>query len=316
MDSYQLLEKTSVVTDSIFLGKPGSLALINDWLAVYDFHDGNMVTWITPDRKDSKRNVAVGVGPGEFFPPLTLYADSEKNHIRMMFRSMQKCYTFRWKDVLEGRFTDPISIDSLAKIPGKIIPCDSLFVANDMQEDGNLFSLLSAKRGLLCRFGVYPGDIDSKFKSPQSRNMITQSTLSYNKRNKTLVAAGCMSDMLSFYKVGNDTAKLFKEYFTIDADMDVKEKNNGISLVPNSSTISTYLNLYSTDSFFYALYWGSPYGKLPEKNYIQVFDWSGNFIKGYVISDILTSIAVDEKKGILYGISRVDEPTINIYQLN
>lgn len=315
-NNYQLLEKSSVITDSIFLGKPGSLVLINDWLAVYDFHDGKMVTWIAPDRKTYKRNVNIGAGPGEFMPPLTIYPTQTGEQVKFMFRSIQKCYQFDWEDVLGSNFTNPLSIDTLPVVAGRIIPCGQNFIINDTQEDGKMFSLFYIDEKAPYRFGIYPGTIDDKFQDPHSRNMITQSNMIYNEKHNIMVAAGYMSDMLSFYRIEKDSAILMKEYFSVEANVTINKNNNGYHLSPSANATSTYLSLYSTDSHLYALYWGSPYGKLPEQNYIQVFDWNGTFEKGYVIQDVLTAIAVDEDKKLLFGISRVAEPAINIYSLD
>ena len=314
-ESYTPLEKISVVSDSIFLGRPGSLLVINDWLAVYDSHDGEMVTWIAPDMKTYKRNVAIGTGPGEFMPPLTIYSSDFGKKVRLMLRSTSTCYTFNWEDVMDECFKHPLSIVSLPKVPGKILPCTSGFVMNNVQDDNKMFSFLSSNGEELCRFGIYPGNIDNVKGDSQSRNMVTQTTMAYSEKHRVMVAAGYMSDMLSFYRMEDDTVSLVNEYFSIEANMKVVQVENGYRLMPTSDTKSTYLELYATESYLYALYWGSQYGKLPEKNYIQVFDWNGNFKKGFVVADVLTSIAVDEKKGIMYGISRVKDPVINIYKL-
>lgn len=313
---YHLVEKKGALADSILLGRPGSITLINDWLAVCDIYDGNMVTWISPDMKTHKRNVSIGVGPGEFLPPISIYPKNNGSDVSLMLRSTSTCYTFSWEDIISECFTNPIRVDSLPKIAGKIIPCGAYYVLNDLQNDNKLFSMLSSNGQNICRFGEYPGTIEVNTDNQMARNMITQSMMAYNDNHRTMVAAGYMSDMLSFYRIEDDCPKLIKEYFSINADISVKENKNGIKLAPTDKSLSTYIELYATDSYLYALYWGTSYGKLPPQNYIRIFDWNGNFVKGLIINDILTSIAVDEKKNILYGISRVEETTINIYPLD
>ena len=145
--------------------------------------------------------------------------------------------------------------------------------------------------------------------------MMTQCQMAANPEGSVVVAAGYMTDMLSFYKVDGAEVSLLKEYFSQDADVEIRKDETGISVIPTANTLQTYIHLCPTRSFLYALYWGTREGEPRERSYIQVFDWEGNFVKGYAVNDRLVSVAVDEEAETLYGLTTKEETPVLVYSL-
>lgn len=183
-----------------------------------------------------------------------------------------------------------------------------------MQDDMKLFSLLSPNGDVISRFGRYPGELDENMDS-RSLSFLTQCLVCADNSGERMVAAGYMSDMLSFYKKKGNEFVLYKEYFSKNADIDIQKDASGWHTKPNDNTLDTYLSLCFSKDKLFALYRGTKYGEKVKKSYIQVFDLDGCFVKGFVIPERLRSIAVNETGELLYGISFEDEISINVYNL-
>lgn len=314
-ENYQQIIGTPLNSDSIFLGRPGSLVYFNGWLGLYDFYDDKILTWINLQTKVSKHNTTFGNGPGEFTPPLYLYKSKDPEIIKIFERSKGIFHTYQWLDVLNGNFLTPLCRDSIGSPGNNIIPCGDNYAGNRMLDDKQMFFLVSPNKKMQIRFGSYPGSLRG-IDDASVLDMITQCLVSANMEGTILVAAGYMSDMLSFYKIENSAVSLLKEYFSKDADVNVIKDANGISIIPTNNTLETYVQLYPTKSYLYALYWGTKENERVERSYIQVFDWKGNFIKGYYLKDRLNSIAIDENTEKLYGLSMKEEnPCILVYPI-
>lgn len=314
-ENYEKLESEFVIisNDSIFLGRPYSLSLIKDNIVMYDFYDQKMLTWYSLTDNKTKHNVSMGNGPGEFIPPLYIFSLGD-DKVKLYERSNGTFYTYEWSDVYNDNLKNPISVDRLKIFGENAVPCGQNYLLNDMQDDLNLFSLISPDGDVISRFGRYPGELNENMDS-KSLGFLTQCLVGVDNLGERMVAAGYMSDMLSFYKKVGDEFVLYKEYFTKNADIDIQKDASGWHTRPNENTLNTYLSLCFSKDKLFALYWGTKEGEKAEKSYIQVFDLDGCFIKGFVVPECLKTIAVNETGELLYGISFEDEISINVYNL-
>lgn len=313
-ENYHEITGTPLTGDSLFLGRPGSIVCFDGHLGVYDFYDGKIFTWIDLEDKTSRHNTRLGNGPGEFIPPLYLYKDGKTENVRIFERSKGICYTYKLADALNGTLSSPLRRDSVGSPGNQVVPCGDYYVGNQMSDDKKMFYLLSSDRKTQLRFGFYPGDLKGT-DDADVLDMMTQCQMAANNEGDVVVAAGYMTDMLSFYKIENGEVSLLKEYFSKDADVDVQKDATGIHVVPTHNTLQTYIHLCPTRSFLYALYWGTKENERKELSHIQVFDWKGNFIKGYSVKKRLISIAVDETEDKLYGLTAEEESPILVYSL-
>ena len=313
-ENYQEMAGTPLGGDSLFLGHPGSIAYFDGQLGVYDFYDGNIFTWIDLQRGTSRHNTRFGEGPGEFLPPLYLYKDKNPENIKIFERSKGVCYTYRLADALNGTLASPLHKDSVGMPGNQVVPCGDRYAGNQMMDDGKMFYLWAPEQDTKIRFGVYPGNLKGTADA-SVLDMMTQCQMAANPEGSVVVAAGYMTDMLSFYKVDGAEVSLLKEYFSQDADVEIRKDETGISVIPTANTLQTYIHLCPTRSFLYALYWGTREGEPRERSYIQVFDWEGNFVKGYAVNDRLVSVAVDEEAETLYGLTTKEETPVLVYSL-
>lgn len=315
-ENYQVLERSEIIGDTIFLGRPSTIRVINNWLVLTDRYDKKLLSWISPDWRTSKHNVNQGDGPYEFLPPIRFYSEDGGSIFKIVEVQTGEIYKYNWEDASAENFYEPIQVDKLPMYAGQVIPCGAYYVANDMQQDYNMFSLLSVDGNVLTRFGKYPGEIPEASKNNHlSMTMITQCSMAYNELEQVMVAAGYMSDMLSFYKINDGNVSLIKEYFSFNPQVDLKESEHGVSMRRNVNTIDTYIDICSTESGFYALYWGSNERNRVALSFVQKFNLEGEFIKGYQIKEHIGSIAVDEKRKLLYGINIKGETSISVFKL-
>ncbi|MBQ8601315.1 MAG: hypothetical protein IJ413_02015 [Bacteroides sp.] len=315
-ENYQVLEKSDVIGDTIFLGRPSTIRVMNNWLVLSDRYDKKLLSWVSPDWRTSKHNVNQGDGPFEFLPPIRFYSEDGGSIVKIVEVQTGEVFKYDWKDVSAEKFNEPVQVDKLPIYAGQVIPCGAYYVANDMKQDYNMFSLLSVDGNVLTRFGKYPGELPVASKdNPMSMTLITQCSMAYNESGQVMAAAGYMSDMLSFYKIDDGNVSLIKEYFTFNPQVDLKEGNHGVSMRRNGNTLDTYIDICSTESGFYALYWGSNERNRVALSYVQAFNLKGEFIKGYQIKEHIGSIAVDEERKLLYGINIKGEPSISIFEL-
>ena len=144
-ENYEKLESEFVIisNDSIFLGRPYSLSLIKDNIVMYDFYDQKMLTWYSLADNKTKHNVSMGNGPGEFIPPLYIFSLGD-DKVKLYERSNGTFYTYEWSDVYNDNLRNPISVDRLKIFGENAVPCGQNYLLNDMQDDLNLFSLISS----------------------------------------------------------------------------------------------------------------------------------------------------------------------------
>lgn len=311
-ENYQKIAGTPLAGTDLFLGRPRSIAYFDGHLGLYDFYDGKIFTWIRLHDKTSWHNTTFGNAPGEFTPPLYLFKDKAPEYIKIFERSKGIYHTYRLQDAIDGNLSASLHRDTIGISGSQAVPCGDYYVGNQMLDDKKMFYLFSPIEKTKIRFGDYPGNLKG-IDDASVLDMMTQCQLCANNEGTVVVAAGYMTDMLSFYKIENSTAYLQKEYFTMDADVNIQKDAGGISLIPTSNTLQTYIHLCPTESFLYALYWGTKENERKEQSYIQVFDWDGNFVKGYHVEDRLISIAVNDDTKMMYGLTTKEDHPIIVY---
>lgn len=78
-------------------------------------------------------------------------------------------------------------------------------------------------------------------------------------------------------------------------------------------TVWGFKDLYATDRFIYALYWGNQSGK-DGPDCIAVFDWQGELVKFYKTDHYLHNLCVDEDKNKIYavGVDKKSRETVMV----
>lgn len=318
--SYQELKRTyRTHEEDLFLGRPQSIFLIEDRLAIYDIYDENYILWLTKDFKALDRNFHKGTGPGEFSTALRLYPSEDGKLLTVCEYGRDVVKTYNMQDAINGRLTHPVRVDSVHVNGGVATPMGDKYVIPDVRGDMKMFSLQDRQGNEVLRFGDYPGKIDSPHQTDDLYLfMLIQNLVAVNPERNVVVGAGRLSDLLCFYQIGeNGEATLLNQYHTYDPDVDIKRFENGISMDYNERSIAAYQSICATKSYLFASYRGYPVKNARNNlySYLQVFDWEGNFIKGYKLDAPLSEMAIDEENRTVYGLWGGAEPHIKTYKL-
>ena len=312
--------------DDLFLGRPQGLAIINDRLVITDYYDRKYLTWATLDLKSFARNVDRGTGPGEISSSATIFRTENPEIVKMQDFSAGRIYSFRWNDMLKGRFSKPIKTDHVGQSRERLALVGDNYVCYDIIDDDRLlFSVVGPDGDIIYRFGEFPGEYHHE--NPGNRFVrmsLTECMVAANSGGSVFVAGGFKTDFLAFYKLTDQGGSLIKQYFTYSPDNEIKYYNvNGqeaYSYKSNDKTINAYRGLTASEHYLLALYDGTKAlsDDKPDYRYLQVFDWDGNFIKGYKLNRRLGAMAFDEKSETLYalGLGEDGESRIYTYRLS
>ena len=310
-DSYEVIDPINkTIGDDIFLGRPQGISIINGWLAIDDVYDDMCITWVSTDMKTYIHNVRRGTGPGEITSSAIPFATKDPDKVKIQDFAIGKFYTFTWDNVMKSNFRRPIQTDEIGNLRSRAVPVGENYVCYEMMEDDEkMFSLLSPQGEVLTRFGEYPPSLDLKGeKDPFLRQVKASCKVSAKTDGSVMVAAGFSYDYLAFYKISGTEATLIRQYNTFAPDRDIVETSSGYSFRNNSRTINAYGSLSPSDKYFFALYDGDKVIRDYKVNHVflQVFDWDGNFIKGYKLNERIGAVVYDEESQTLYGIAAGD----------
>ena len=130
-----------------------------------------------------------------------------------------------------------------------------------------------------------------------------------------LVAMLVNSGLVDFYERSRDGSLLLKrEHCYFFPQFQVL---NGISIGYSRDDIRGFSDMTSDEDYVYLLYSSKTVEESGEDAYncedLYVYDWDGNPVRHYMLSQPLYSISVGN--GCLYGLSRTEEPKVYIYSL-
>ncbi|KYG84866.1 hypothetical protein AWW67_18145 [Roseivirga seohaensis] len=132
------------------------------------------------------------------------------------------------------------------------------------------------------------------------------SSLRVNKDKTKLISAMHRFDRIDIF----DTSNLFKPILSIVGKKMSDNLDASKIKQDNSYLRIFYFDLFTSESYIYALYFDQPYyfyGNNLKSTEIRVFDWTGTPIAKFLIPEYLTSFTIDEKNGFIYGASYFQE---------
>lgn len=195
--------------------------------------------------------------------------------------------------------------------------------------DGKMLTSIREDGEASYSFGEYPGD-RTGIEDPIVFGMGHQTLICTNPQGNKLVVAGRTSDWLSFYELKNDGANLIKDNYggesSVDIGVDGTGDNRTVSMNSASETKICFYELNSSENYLYATYVGLRKedirnisrngGKL--NFYILRYDWDGNFVDGYVMTDKMVSLTVDPNDDFIIAAIQDDnyDCIIKQYPLN
>ena len=85
------------------------------------------------------------------------------------------------------------------------------------------------------------------------------------------------------------------------------------------SNVNGFFGVTCSDEYIYTIYSGKTYNEaglgLESCDYLVTFDWSGNYIEAFHVSQALSAIRFDNSQGLLYGLAHTPSRSL-IYRLD
>jgi len=312
-ENFRTLEGEPFAFD-VELLSPVKLWIVADRLLVSDNHDGQFLTVIPLDTTISpSRMLNKGNGPHEFLKISGVYELPDRGEICIVDGMKKVCsYYLSGSDfnLNDSSFIASASYMDNAEVKS-LIPFDGGYIANGCFED-KMFALLGSDFSRKITFGDYPGDCTGA--GSIEFFMRNQTHICSDPLQHTFVCAGTYNDWLAFYLMENGRMILQKEYFKCDPEVESFQQKNGNVISSGVSlterTKKMYDDIFSTDKYVYALYWGIKTDSTGKSNHpcnILKFTHSGDFIGGFRAPELVYDIAVTNDDSTVFAL--VKSPT-------
>jgi hypothetical protein len=283
----------------------------------------------------------VGTGPHDFYDIQNLLFLSKDSLLAIYDMNYRKYsyYKVDKKQILIGKSnyqgSDYLKIRETNNNP---VPFNDYYIMS-MAKERKVLALVDRNMNVTEYFGEYPGEypgeidisfsLDQEFPFSESDlfKLSHYQLITTNPKQDRIVVSGKWSDWLAFFKKEGNEMKQITSYFSYDTFTKVSDDpfNSGIRgrvIGPKHSTktIASYQDLYATERYLYALYYGFP--ELDKDNpnnscYILQFDWDGNYQKAYHLQEVISHFAVDEQRNCIYATytPKGEDPMLLKYKL-
>lgn len=285
-----------LINNDCLIGKPYRLISYDTLLFICDPYDSKTLTVLNVrDNRCVDRILQIGSGPGEVSGALRFSLSS--THGKLYIFQIQSGI-FNTYDILGKSFTLAESIH-IEERPANVVPTEGALVGIGPFEKGR-YHIYDSEGNFMTHAGTYPSeDMDH---NAHAHFFLHQGDLCSQPGGTHFALGSSYSDNLEFYKIKEGQTELLKRYGTenkVHARFD-----NTLQLEDNC--LLGYKSSYATDQYCYMLYSGKTFA---ENNHrvswgknIFVFEWNGNFVKSFRLSQEVLTFAVDEYNGIIYGI--------------
>lgn len=330
LDELPVIEGEQILKDRS-LGYTERIKLIGDKLVVSCFDGQYFNTAIDLAEKEPDVNWGLkGNGPNEFLDMRTITYINRDSILYIHDSSSRKASYYK------------VNPDSLAISTQNLVKTIDLKTSNvfDTQPsqyglvtnyvtDGKMLTSIREDGEASYSFGEYPGDIIG-IEDPIVFGMRHQTLICTNPQGDKLVVAGRTSDWLSFYELKNDGASLIKDNYGGESSVYIEEDGAGdnrtVSMNDTPETKICFYELNSSENYLYATYVGLTREDIRKKYsndgklnfYILRYDWDGNFVDGYVITDKMVSLTVDPNDAFIIAAIQDDnnDCIVKQYPLN
>ena len=294
-DEILLMPTRIVVIDSFLLTKNRNVERF--------FHIYNLNT-----KKKVGERIPFGIGPKEMLDPVWLIMPD--SNLAVFDRNKRQMNIYRKSLLLTCDTVSPlkhISFDYQLMNP-VVLPGVGILSSN-LQTEDKKFIAVDFDGNKINEFGEYPNDY--KGKTLYEKSVTFMGDIAVKPDGSRWVMTHKPTDMLEIY---DNKLNLLKRLQGPDQNVpDLKEENGRIQRKGRAAKEAYFFPIATTDCF-YVLYDGREYDVKSPTRYLRdkllVFDWEGNPIKYYQLSEPILHFSIDIKQQILYGVS--DYPEFHI----
>ena len=341
LKDYTELQAEEVFPDLI-MKTPVKMLIIGDKLLIAQFRQDSLIQVVDLGMKEEPYMIAPkGAGPHDFYDIQNMLYLSEDSLLAIYDMNYRKYTYYNIKDshiyLNDMNFAES---DYLRTKEGNChpVPFGDYYILS-MADEGKVLTLNDKELKVVEYFGDYPGsypgemDFDPKkttsftFSDSELFKLSHYQQIISNPQQDRVVVAGLWSDWLAFFKKGGKAMEQTAAYYSYDTFTKVSDDpfntgSKGGALGPKHSkkTIASYQDLYATEDYFYALYYGFP--ELDKDNpahtcYILQFSWDGDFLKAYHLQEVISHFAVDEEQNCIYATytAKGEDPVLLKYDL-
>lgn len=281
-----------------FIGVPGLIKTVDDWLLMEDCVDGKSLLLYNWVDSSYVRVLPIGQGPTEVLAPILFDVSAKDRAVYVLQRQNGECRVYSMDSLLVGNDRNYRKIqlggesDRFVKTKDGYVGLGFYskgmfrFLDNDGLEIGNLdpFSMYS-NQNLSNKYAAFQG------------------VVSYNPQPEMLMYAPMFASEIQFYRKDN-------EHWTKTSSFNIGEGKLESRII-DSENLSlkkddriNCISACSSENYFYVLYSGETLGKIDKvsNKYVLRFHLNGLFDCAYKIDSSVSCISVDKNDSIMYSV--------------
>lgn len=296
--------------EDYILGKPNQIAIFDSVLAIIDRSSDSLIHLFNVNEGSFSNKLGrTGQGPNEFTAISSLV--STERGFAMYDPNKRKYYDVHLKNELVV-ITPLYVINGLA--PLDILPLSKNRYLSTGIYKTSKFCISDANGEIISFMGNWPYRDEKENKvSNHIKAQAYMSKIAVSPSKENVVSYSMTADLLSFYKVENDSLILLKESVRSFPEYDYMNNATSFRGTYRGAPIA-YLAGSTTNKYVYVLYSGKSTQEYKEKaflgNIIYVYSWDGEKIAEIRCDKSLSSFCIDGKRNVAYAIAYTPEPVL------
>jgi hypothetical protein len=184
--------------------------------------------------------------------------------------------------------------------------------------DGNdKYFQISLQGDTLATYGTWDSMMERKDIPYNVTSSIHQGSIKASPDKSKFIIAGRVRDYIDVLDKGSGEILSIRGPLDEIPEFEV-DYSQGYPMAAILSDRVSYFGSFAGESLIYALYIGKGYKWISDTdnlNRIFVFDYQGNIVNNYALDYPLINFTVDEKNGIIYGVSIDQDPNVVAFKI-
>lgn len=302
------------MTNALFVSK------YNDWIIfrfLYNAEDPDMFAFYNPKEDKFFKGGSFGDGPAEL---TNISSYSTDGNILYVFGPTEK--RFIKVDIEESIAAEEVKVYGAPEMGvidlfniTRVYPLNNeLFIGNQYTGTGDSwYSLYDGSNNIVSSVPFTDFDVIKDMTAQQKNSIHMQSYASVKPDKRRVVVAGLTFGAISFSEVDGQTLNEYKRYELAPPVID----NDASQMIYTDPNTTFFTPIVSDDNSILAIYRGlkndAPFGHTYD---ILEFNWAGEPVRHYKLSDAITDIILDNEEGCIWGLVREPQVKIVKYKLN